>query len=444
MIGFALFLLAGYLYLDGRRRYLSVFLLFVIGSAGFQLIPVDMIIFPGMGVSKPYDWVLIFCGMMFFFFPGLFIKHDLWRNYKNLRYFGVVLILLLLYSIYFRDVEVSISVRVFRNFIFFLPAFLFVNMTREDFIKLFKLIVYATALSCLGYCLQTVTGLVILNTVGGDAVIINQETEMARFYNLPVFIYPVIFFFFFGKHTLGLKYYKALMGIVVLAVLFSQHRNLMLAIFVCYILHLFLSNKIKIVSLVVYAAVAMVVFNVVDNLLGNRFSAGAKDLSHASLGTSKAALYAVDINDLSTTEFRYYLVVERLQYVLLSPTTTLFGIGFLTEDSRQTQSLKFNVGLPDDAGNVTQVDTGDVIWSVMLLQFGLVGILCFVLYYVYFFVKFYPYRYDPISQIGMLYIVILVITSFYGTSILKPYTTCMVVLFAAYTYVLKRDGHLSD
>lgn len=444
MIGLALFLVAGYLYLNREKRFISVFLLFVIVSAGFQLIPVDWIILPGVGITKPYDWVLICCGMMFLFFPNLFVQHPLWRSYKNLKYFGIVLLLLLFYSIYFRGVEVSISVRVFRNFIFFLPAFLFVNLRHKDFLKLFRLVIYATTAAAFAYCLQTVTGKVLLNTVGGDAVIINQESELARFYNLPVFIYPVIFFFFFGKQMLSLRFYKLLMGINILAILLSQHRNLMFAIFCCYILHLFLSKKIKIASLLAYAVVATLVFGTVDNLLGNRFSAGAKDLSQASLSTSQATMNSLDMSDLSTTEFRYYLVVERLEYVLLSPSTTLFGIGFLTEDSRLTQDLKFNIGLPDDANNVSQVDTGDIIWSVMLLQFGLLGIACFVLYYFYFLAKFYPFRYDPISQIGILYIAILLITSFYGTSILKPYTTCMVVLFAAYTYVLKRDTIISD
>src|SRR5882724_1562941 len=118
MIGLILFILAGYFYLNNERRYVSIFLLFTVASAGFQIIPVEWIIMPGFGVTKPYDWVLIFCGMMFLFFPGLFLKHPLWSTYNNLKYYGIVLLLLLVYSIYLRGVEVSISIRVFRNFIF--------------------------------------------------------------------------------------------------------------------------------------------------------------------------------------------------------------------------------------------------------------------------------------------------------------------------------------
>jgi hypothetical protein len=122
----------------------------------------------------------------------------------------------------------------------------------------------------------------------------------------------------------------------------------------------------------------------------------------------------------------------------------LFGVGLLTEDSRLTSLLRFNIGLPDEANGVTQVDTGDIIWSVLILQFGIAGILFFIIYYVSFAIKFLAYKNNPIAQIGVLLIVFLFITSFYGTSILQPYTTCMIMLFAAYLYVLKEFETVED
>ena len=443
MIGLVIFLLAVYFFLYNEKRYISIFCIFMLATSGFQLIPVDLITLPAAGVSKPYDWVLIFTGLMFLFFPKLFLNQAIWKTYKNLKVFGAVLVFLLLYSIYIRGVEVSISIRVFRNFIFFLPIFLFTTIDKKAFEKIFGLIIYATTIASIFYCLQTITGKAILNTVGSDTVTVNDETPVTRFYNLPVFIYPVIFFFFFGKKVVNIKFYYVLMAINAIAIILSQHRNLLLAIICCYLLHLFLSQKIKPVKLVAYVVGAIIVFNIGDSLLGNRFSEGAKDLSHASVGVSPATINALNLSDLSTTEFRYYLVVERLQYVMLNPVTSMFGIGFLTEDSRKTQDLRFNIGLPDDENNVTQVDTGDVIWSVMVLQFGLFGILFFIFFYYYFLRIFYVFKKSVVPQIGILYIVILFITSFYGTAILQPYSTCMVVFIAAYTYVLNTSTNFS-
>jgi hypothetical protein len=438
MIGIALVILTGYFFLQPKTRYISIFLLFVLATAGFQLIPVDWLVLPPVGISKPYDWVLIFCGVALLFFPKIFLQSRLLNEYKNLKIFSVALVLLLVYSICFRGVEVSISIRVFRDFIFFIPIFLFVTIKQNDFIKIFRLIIYATSIASLFYCLQTLTGKTLLNTVGSDIVTINDDAQPTRFYNLPVFIYPVIFFFFFGKQRFPLKYYSVLFFINALAIILSQHRNLLLAVFCCYILHLILSKKITPVRLVTYIVTGVILFNAGDALLGNRFSDGASDLSHASVSVSPKTINSLNPSELSTTEFRWYMFAERLQYILITPTTSLFGIGFLTEDSRLTQKLRFNIGLPDDAGNVFQVDTGDIIWSVMVLQFGLLGIVCFIFFYFSFFRKFWLFKQDIIPQAGILYIVILFITSFYGTAILQPYTTCMVVLIAAYIYILPK------
>jgi hypothetical protein len=444
MIGLLLFILAIYYYFNSSKRYFSIFILFALATAGFQIIPVELIIMPSFGITKPYDWLLIFCATIFLLSPNIFLENSVWKSYKNITLFAIVLICLLVYSIYYRGVEVVISIRVFRNFIFFLLLFVFVNISLSDFIKIFKLLIYATTLASLIYCLQTVTGNTLLNSVGSNMVTTNDEGSLTRFYNLPVFIFPVVFFFFFSKETFQLKYRNLVIVINLLAVVLSQHRNLLLAIACCFLLHLFLSKKIKPAKLFAYSFIVLLSFTIGNSLLNNRFSNGFKDISEASVSVSPTTLNALSVDQLSTTEFRWFLFAERFQYVMLNPTTMLFGVGLLTEDSRLTSLLRFNIGLPDEANGVTQVDTGDIIWSVLILQFGIAGILFFIIYYVSFAIKFLAYKNNPIAQIGVLLIVFLFITSFYGTSILQPYTTCMIMLFAAYLYVLKEFETVED
>jgi hypothetical protein len=444
MIGIALFISALYCYFNNGKRYLSVFLLFTIATSGFQLIPVDLFIMPAIGITKSYDWLLVFCAAILLLSPKVFIQSSAWSEYRNIVLFSVVLIFLLFYSIYYRGVEPLISIRVFRNFIFFLVLFPFVLLSQKDLLKIFRLLIYATTVASFFYCLQLLAGKTLLNTVGSDLVTTNDEGALTRYYNLPVFIFPVVFFFFFSKNTFDLKYRHILIGINFLALILSQHRNLLLAIIFCYVLHLFLGKKIKLAKLSVYAFFTLLAFNVSDNLLKNRFSEGIKDLTEASVSVSPTTLNALSTNQLSTTEFRWYLFVERLQYVLQKPVTAFFGIGLLTEDSRLTSLLRFNIGLPNDFNEVTQVDTGDIIWSVMILQFGIAGIAFFVIYYISFLRKFLTFKADPIAQIGILFIVVLFITSFYGTAILQPYTTCMLMLFAAYTFGIKQTEEFAQ
>lgn len=436
MIGITLFILALFCYLNSSNRYFCIFLLLAIATAGFQMIPVELVIMPPIGITKPYDWLLVFCATIFILSPKVFLRLDVWNQYKNIVLFALLLIFLLLYSIYYRGVEISISLRVFRNFTFFLLIFIFINISIQDYTKIFKLIIYVTTFASILYCLQSLTGSILLNSVGSNLVTTNDEGSLTRYYNLPVFIFPVVFFFFFSKETFQLRLRNILIVINFLAIIMSQHRNLLLAIMCCYLLHLFLSKKIKPVRLFIYTSMLIIAFSVGNSLLSKRFSDGIKDLSEASVSVSPTTLNALSVNQLSTTEFRWYLFAERLQYVLLKPTTSLFGIGLLTEDSRLTSLLRFNIGLPDEANGVTQVDTGDIIWSVLILQFGIAGVLFLIIYYISFLAKFLIYKTNPVTQIGILLIVVLFITSFYGTSILQPYTTCMLMLFAAYHFVL--------
>src|SRR5687768_8572251 len=128
MIGIVLFLVALVLFFNAGRRYLSMFILFTIATAGFQLLSVELFVMPPIGITKPYDWLLVFCAAILLLSPNVFIQNSAWGSYRNIILFAAVLIFLLLYSIFYRGVEVLISVRVFRNFIFFLVLFLFVQL----------------------------------------------------------------------------------------------------------------------------------------------------------------------------------------------------------------------------------------------------------------------------------------------------------------------------
>ncbi len=73
MIGLLCLVLALYFF-AGPRRYLSIWLLFFLATAGFQMIPVNWIVLPKAGVSKAYDWVLVFTAIAFFFQPKYFLQ----------------------------------------------------------------------------------------------------------------------------------------------------------------------------------------------------------------------------------------------------------------------------------------------------------------------------------------------------------------------------------
>jgi len=445
MLGAFFLLLAIYFYFS-PQRYISVFLLFVLATACFQLPPLRYMIIPAMGISKTYDWVLLFTGVVALLRPQVFLNLPAWKSFKILTLYGAVLIALLFYSIYIQNVEVSVSIRVFRSLIYFITLFLFIPLTQVEIQKIFKLIIVVTSIVSLVYCLQLVLHKTLLNNVTSDYTVDGNELNdiVNRYYNLPVFIYPVIFFLFFQKKIFSIRYRPVLLLFNCAAILLSQHRNLLLAVIVCFFLHLLLTYSFKVRNLVFYSIVSIGLVIVADYAWGSRFLKGFQDISESSLDVYHTNFYEIKLNELTTTEFRQLLLLERLDFILKDNMSSIFGIGLLTDDSRKAANLNFNIGMSDGYGNVTQVASSDIVWSVLLLQLGLAGIFAFILFHLSLLKKFFSKRTEPFMQVGVLYIVCLLITSFYSNTIVLPYVTMLLMLFAAYYYNLSKRTFINN
>jgi hypothetical protein len=430
MIGCVCILLAIYYYWTNRRDK-AAFLLFFVLTAGFQLLPLSLMTLPAMGVSKCYDWAFAFVGCILLVKPKVFFQLAVWKNNWALSIYLAFLVILLYYSIFVKEIEVSVAVRVFRNFMFFISLFLFTPLSVAEMKLVWKWIVYATSLCALLYCSQLVTHISVLNGVTSDGELYVRNTAMTRYYNVPVFICPVVFFLFFSKNTFDIRYRNLLLGINVLAVLLTQHRNLIIAVFCCFFIWYMLNNRLKPVTLL-YFLLVPAIYMIADNLLGNRLSKGMDDIGQVSVNNDRIRFSEISLSDLSTTEFRRLLFIERLDYIKKDDTRFLLGIGLLTDDSQKAKSLRFYIGIPDDDGNISQIANVDIAWASLLLQLGVIGTVLFIFVHLFLLKRFFWRRADPYLQTGILYLIALFVSSFYGSIIAMPYTMCMVMLFAAY------------
>ena len=71
MIGLCCLLPAIYYYLSGKT-WLAVFLLFFLMTAGFQMLPLHWMVMPSLGITKSYDWILLFTGAILLLKPQIF------------------------------------------------------------------------------------------------------------------------------------------------------------------------------------------------------------------------------------------------------------------------------------------------------------------------------------------------------------------------------------
>lgn len=433
MIGLCCLLPAIYYYLSGRA-WLAVFLLFFLATAGFQMVPVQWMVLPPLGVTKAYDWVLLFTGAIIFIRPQVFAGFFVWKHFRVLAVYCLFLVVLLLYSIFVKEIEVSVAVRVFRNFIFFISLFLFLPLQIVDFEKIWKLVVYATSIASVLYCLQPLLHMGLLNKVISNLDVDREGSIVSRYYNVPVFICPVLFFLFFPKHTFPIRFRNIQLGINVLAVLFTQHRNLMIAVLLCFFLYLIINNKVRLGNAIMYCILSVGILIGVDEFTGKRLSKGVEDIGNTSLNRQVVQFHTIVLSDLSTTEFRKLVFLERLRFVWKDETRSVFGIGLMTDDSKKARSLRFYIGAPDDDGNISQVANIDIVWAGMILQLGILGSLIFIFLHLFLIRIFFTQKRDQYMQTGIFYIVSLFISSFYGSIIVMPYTMCMIMLFAAYYF----------
>src|SRR5262245_29791251 len=144
MIGCVCVLLAIYCYWSNRRTH-AIFLLFFVMTGGFQLLPLKLLNLPAAGVSKPYDWVFLFVGFALLVKPQLFWQPGVWKkNWALALYLGFLLVLLY-YSIFVKEIETAVAIRVLRNYMFFITLFLFTPLSLEEMKRVWQMIIYATS-----------------------------------------------------------------------------------------------------------------------------------------------------------------------------------------------------------------------------------------------------------------------------------------------------------
>ncbi|GGG12435.1 hypothetical protein GCM10011323_16110 [Pontibacter amylolyticus] len=182
----------------------------------------------------------------------------------------------------------------------------------------------------------------------------------------------------------------------------------------------------------------------IDVYFDNRFSEGLLELLEPPKDITPSYLYSISSSDISTTEFRRLHFLERFYYALESTDKSLFGFGFLTEDSWLVHELSFNIGVASEYGEIAQVSTSDISWSIFVVHFGIIGTLAVFLFYLGFATKFYLMRKYEYCKVGFLYIIALVLTSFYGIDIILPHTISLLVFIVSYWYSCKYSEESKD
>lgn len=266
--------------------------------------------------------------------------------------------------------------------------------------------------------------------MAGSAVIVDETSfAISRFFNTPAYLTPALFYYLFVHRFHSKVRQVFVISILFITVVTPLHRSYILSMFL--LTSLFILMKQGGNKRILYLSIIMVIASGVTQLdfVNDRINKAFVDLNETFSGS--ASLKSMDYSN-NTFTFRVAHLLERFDYVMSTPSRVFFGVGLLNESSAETARLNFKVGLFDELHNRTyQIDTGDLVWSMLLLQAGLIGTILYVVL-MWKLLRFFQrsMKTVPYAIVGFLWIIEVFLISMLGVDmILIPFR--VMILFLA-------------
>ncbi len=436
MVGIILLFISLNLY-SNKKYYFSLLLFFLFLTNGYQVVPIRWLL-EGLPIDKGTDLAIIY--ILVIFINNLHCLKSILKSFsivKCLIYFIYFTIANLFYSIIILNYSLINVIQVFRQYLIFLAFIPFVFVPLSDLKKVFNSIAFITLLQCLLFLIQIVTEKPLLNAIDGtDKIVTTLEGSFTRFYNSPAFLIPISFYFILVYKQKNLVYHFFTICILVLTIIGPLHRSNIIAFVVVLALYGISQkgNTIYILLLLILMFVASQI-----EILNNRMTTAFVDLSNSF--NSNLSLENINQND-NTFLFRIGHFVERFDYVLKNNNGWLFGIGLISDNSIQAKKLPFTNGLVSEyTGQVVQIDTGDLIYSPLVLTTGILGTFLYIFLFARFSIYFYKnLQHSEYAVIGLLMILFAFFTSMAGTEMLSYTFRVYVILISIIVF---KQSHLN-
>ncbi|NID12283.1 hypothetical protein [Fibrivirga algicola] len=433
VIGFVLFI---------AKRYLwSLLIFFCLLTNGYQLIP-SSILMLGSPLEKSTDVLIFYVIAIFVCYISTILKAVKSEHiFKWMLFFLLFVTADAIYSIFVLSYDISGVVKVFRNYLFILSFGVLILVPVKILNRVFNILSVITIGQSVLYLLQIVTGLTLLQTgvSGGDVSVHDaSETGLIRFYNLPLFLLPVLLNYLFNYKFKTRFYQIFTLGILLLAVVAPLHRSYIFTTLL--VISVYIMTKQSFQKKIIYVVLTSIVLLAIStsSIVGNRLMKGADDMTSVF---SKGASHFSDDTDANSFAFRLLHLTERFDYIYKEPSRYFFGIGLLSESAKQISRMNFDIGTYNKKmESKTQVDTSDISWSVLLMHLGFVGTFLFIILNIKMIKYFYRYHKIPYSEIGILVLVSALFTSFAGIELLSIAFRVILIFFIV--IVLKQKNKI--
>lgn len=131
--------------------------------------------------------------------------------------------------------------------------------------------------------------------------------------------------------------------------------------------------------------------------------------------------------------FRLLHFYERFEYISQDFEKMFRGLGYIQE--KNFKKTIFHTGLLNEAGEVIQLDTGDIAWSIFVVRLGIAGIILYLIWYIKLISFLYKHRYRNklISAYCAYMIVALIFQSLGNAVICSSYYYIIPLLLIKFT-----------
>lgn len=360
------------LYINGKRK-ISLLIYFFFLFDSFQLIPEDLIGVKSLDFSIAYIIVL--------FIYGFFRNHDFIPKNRITLLISLYILFITfisLISLFYYGIEISEILRTGRQNLLLLSYFIFRRLNRDEIISIINILFIVVLFQCCMFLYQTITGDAIMT--GG----INGGFKIGhfyRFYNVPFMLYFMVFYAIFSNPFKGMM--KQMTIILMSITMFApMHRSLsIMFVFIFlfgYLWKIGFFNSLK--------KVLLTIILILITIFTSTYFVSTRTLNDLQSVTEGDFLDFDDrkLDSESTLLFRLAHFYER--YLAVTETTAgyWFGLGFMAEGSKYTnKNFDFIIGLDEDPKtDVIQVDTSDIAWSVLIIRYGIVGSIIYLIFYL--------------------------------------------------------------
>jgi len=436
MVFIGIVLIAIFLYIrDYKIPALLLFFFFI--TSGFNLIPEEITEFAFISKGSDYAFMIL-VGIVVI--DSIYIRGYFNRDNftKYLIVFASFLIICIIYNKFVLKLGWSDILRTCRYQFFWIVYFLFRHLPKEKLQTLLKCLFFTSLFTAILFLLQIFIDEHIL-IEGAKLSVKLFGIKIPRFYNQPDMLFFFTFMALYNNPLKGFPKYLS-MFIFTAAILGAFHRSLIggffISVFIGYVIRLPRLKRIYILT------TCSILIGIATIFIGYKFINSRTFIDLKTVLSGEISMdMEIDMDDLqnSTFTFRMLHLFERNQYIMENPKAMFLGAGLMPEDSKIVEKMfDFKTGLSEGlTDRVIQLDTSDISHSVLLLRFGYLGTVLYLLLFVYLTVFFYKKRSNDYGFFSFLFLTLAFSNSFFSGILINPVTFILPLI--SYNIIKKMD-----